>query len=754
MPSDKTLRTYGLTLPRGSFRPYASALLLTLSLTSGKMLAQQPAILGAASASNRAVIFADANMPNTQNPGPTLPSGAMPHGVAYFGPDQALISDLNHSRIFVVRLSTATLLSTIATAPTYDGTGTIAVAPNLTAALAMGNSLNGSQTLNVIRAPFGAASAIAPMTLPGKVLSFQTQAIVFNRAGRAFVYNTSGISVLDSPYTSITFHIPMSGNSNSGAIAISPDGNTLLTTDVSTNRVRIFKAPFSASSVPSTLTIPGGVCLDGIMVTPDGTRAIVVSAYAHHAASIAAPFNSSSAVETLSLPPGTSGFEDVGISADGRMAILAGSGASEPAVFIHAPFTSAGATSSAVQIMGVTNPNRGTGAARFLPPGLAPGLTVSQSAPDTIASGTSLTYTISYGNTGSVSATNVVIGNPLPSETSLVSASNGGTLVDGKVVFNIGTLNPGAATQTVSFTVRVNNAPGGTVENNNYTIAADGIYPISGPPSTTSVTGGQQTAPASNRVLNLSTRVRVERGDNVLIGGLIITGDEPKRVIARAVGPSLSDYGLAEVLADPLLELHGADGALIASNDNWKDTQRTEIEASNVAPGRESEAALIATLHPGAYTLVVRGVADTTGLALVELYDLAPEATSKLANISTRGLVQTGDNVIIGGFIIDNAGSGRSRIVIRAVGPTLGYNGVSGALQDTTLELFDTNGMIASNDDWRESREADIAATGLAPADDREAVILASLPPGAYTAIVRGKSGSTGVGLLEIYVLE
>lgn len=753
MPPDKKSYTYRLPRHPCCLWQCASALLLTLSLLGGQVFAQQLAILGAASASDRAVIFPEANLSNRQYLMPSFPSGAMPHGVAYFGSDQALISDLNHSRVFVIRLSTATLLSTIETAPTYEGGGTIAVAPSLTAALAMGNSPFGSQTLNVVRAPFGSNSTITPVTLPGRILAFQTQAIVFDNAGRAFVYNTSGISVLNSPYTSIAFHIPMNGNSASGAIAISPDGNTLLTTDLSTNRVRIFQAPFSASSTPSTLTIPGGTCLDGIMVTPDGTRAVVVSAYAHHAASIAAPFGSSSVVETLPLPPGTSGFEDVGISADGQVAILTGNSSSEPPVFIKAPFTTGGAVSSTVPIMGVTNPGRGNGAVRFLPPGLAPGLTISQTAPATIISAANLTYSISYGNSGTASATSVVIRDPLPAGTSFVSATNGGRLVDGKVFFDIGSVSVGTA-GVVSFTVTVNSAPGETVENNNYTIEGDGISPIPGPPVTTSVSGGQQTVPASNRVLNLSTRLRIERGDNVLIGGIIITGDQSKTVLARSLGPSLSDQGLAGVLADPVLELRGAGGTLIASNDNWKDAQRAQIEATGFAPSRDAESALVAMLSPGAYTLVVRGVADTTGLALVELYDLAPEVTAKLANISARGLIQTGDNVIIGGFIIGAAGSGQSRVVIRAVGPTLGNNGVPGALQDTTLELYDANGVIGSNDNWRSSQENEIAATGLAPADNREAAILANLPPGGYTAIVRGKSDSTGVGLLEVYNLD
>lgn len=488
----------------------------------------QPAILGATSASNRAVVFPDpANAPATQNLVTGLPAGAQPHGVAYYGSDNALISDFLNARIHVVQISTAALLSTINTAPVgYDGTGTIAVAPNLTAALAIGSS----NSLKVIQAPFGPGSAITSLTLPGVIAGYQTQAIVFNNAGRAFVYHTTGISVLDAPYTSVAFTIS-SSNFASGAVAITPDGNTLLATTLSGNQVSIFQAPFSAASTASVLTVPGGSSLDGIMVAPDGGHAIVVSATASHAASIAAPFSSSSVVETLPLPGGAGSFEDVGISADSQLAILAGNSTIVPAVLIKAPFTAAGATSAFVPLVGVANTARGNGAVRFIPPGLAPGLTVSKSAPATTGSGANLTYTINYANTGSVAATNVIIKDPIPAGTTFVSATDGGTVNAGSVVWNIGTVAAGA-NGSVSFTVTVNVASGGTVNNTGYTIEADSVAPIPGPPVSTDVTNSAPT-------INAVAVVRQEgTSGSATIANVSDAEDAENNLVVSVVGPS------------------------------------------------------------------------------------------------------------------------------------------------------------------------------------------------------------------------
>jgi YVTN family beta-propeller protein len=259
---------------------------------------------------------------------------------------------------------------------------------------------------------------------------------------------------------------------------------------------------------------------------------------------------------------------------------------------------------------------------------------------------------------------------------------------------------------------------------------------------------------------NISTRLNVGQADNVLIGGFIITGNVSKKVIVRAIGPSLSKAGISNALADPTLELHDSSG-IIATNDNWQTTQiggiittnqSSEIQNSGLAPKQAAESAIIATLAPGNYTAIVRGKANTTGVAVVETYDLNRAVDSKLANISTRGFVQTGDDVMIGGTIV--TGSVSANVLIRAIGPSLTSSGVPNALQDPTLELHDSFGaLVSSNDNWRTNQESAIRATGLAPKNNAESAILATLAPGAYTAIVRGKDNGTGVGLVEIYQL-
>lgn len=257
--------------------------------------------------------------------------------------------------------------------------------------------------------------------------------------------------------------------------------------------------------------------------------------------------------------------------------------------------------------------------------------------------------------------------------------------------------------------------------------------------------------PSPAQLLNISTRLNVQTGNNVSIGGFIITGNAAKKVIVRGIGPSMS--GVSPILADPVLELHGAKGSLITSNDNWRDTQETTIQDSAFAPTEDLEAAIVATLPPDSYTVILSGKNGTGGIGLVEVYDLDAASDSKLANISTRGFVQTGDDVMIGGFIFGN-GTASEKVIIRALGPSL--TGIGNVLADPTLSLFNSNGTIlSSNDNWRDdtSQAALILATGLSPQNDLESAMVVTLPPGAYTAIVSGNNGGSGVSLAEVYHL-
>ena len=262
------------------------------------------------------------------------------------------------------------------------------------------------------------------------------------------------------------------------------------------------------------------------------------------------------------------------------------------------------------------------------------------------------------------------------------------------------------------------------------------------------------TAEPAAQALNLSSRLNVGTGDNVLIEGLIVSGNAAKQVLVRGLGPSLAVDGtpLANTLADPKLELYH-DAALIMTNDNWKATQEAEIEATGIPPANDLESAIVMTLDPGTYTVILRGQNSGTGIGLVEAYDLDTAADSILANTSSRGFVQSGDDVLIAGFIVGNGGN--DTVVVRAIGPSLGDAGVANPLADPVLDLYDADGaIIRSNDDWQDEQGSLIASTGLAPANDAESAIIRALVPGNYTAVVHGKGEATGVALVEVYNLQ
>ncbi len=263
-------------------------------------------------------------------------------------------------------------------------------------------------------------------------------------------------------------------------------------------------------------------------------------------------------------------------------------------------------------------------------------------------------------------------------------------------------------------------------------------------------------APPRN-LLNISTRSQVLTDSKVLIGGFIISGTAPKRVIIRGIGPSL--HGVGITLQDPMLELHQGINT-IAFNDDWREHE-AEVLATTIPPTNDLESAIVATLSPGAYTAILQGKNNGTGVGVVEVYDLDQTATSRLGNISTRAFVDTGNNVMIGGLIVSGGvGGGTARVILRAIGPSLTASGVQGALQDPALELHDASGTtIAANDNWKlrpdgSSQQGEIEATTIPPNNDLEAALVQTLAPGNYTVVLRGTGNTSGVAVVEAYTLQ
>jgi len=247
--------------------------------------------------------------------------------------------------------------------------------------------------------------------------------------------------------------------------------------------------------------------------------------------------------------------------------------------------------------------------------------------------------------------------------------------------------------------------------------------------------------------------MQVQTGNSVGIGGFIITGTTSKHVLIRGIGPSLTGSGVPNALADPVLELHGPGSFATITNDNWKQNQGAEIQATGIPPTDDLESAIIAMLAPGAYTAVMRGNGNTSGVGLVEVYDLNQGSDAKLANLSTRAFVSTSDNIVIAGFMIGGSNS-NDRIVVRGIGPSLIAAGIPDALADPVLELRDTNGtLLVANNDWQDNptSAAELIAASLAPTNNLEAAVATTLPPGSYTALLAGQNNGTGIGVVEVY---
>jgi hypothetical protein len=276
--------------------------------------------------------------------------------------------------------------------------------------------------------------------------------------------------------------------------------------------------------------------------------------------------------------------------------------------------------------------------------------------------------------------------------------------------------------------------------------ADDGVHAVAYDAVVVRVTGHDALA-------NLATRVQVGAANNVAIAGFIVTGNSSKQIVVRGLGPSLASAGVQGALSDPLIELYDASGNLLSSNNDWQETQGQTLRDAHLAPSNDLESAMLTTLAPGAYTVVVRGNAGATGIGLVELYDLQISASSKFGNLSTRGLVGADQSVMIGGTIV--TGPDNARVAFRALGPSLTALGIANAISDPQLDVFDGSGTkIASNNNWKDSQQATIVSAGLAPANDLESAIVIDLVPGNYTAVVSGVNGATGVALVEAYHLQ
>jgi len=382
-------------------------------------------------------------------------------------------------------------------------------------------------------------------------------------------------------------------------------------------------------------------------------------------------------------------------------------------------------------------------------------------SPDPVRVGQDLTYSITVRNNGFFGVVDVTMTDTLPAGVKFVSVvpSQGSCTGTSTVTCNLGEVPGGGAVKVILVVTPTVAGPlsntahasyvGDPNPSNDTSTASTTVLPAATPTPTPAT----PTPTPAAQAVNLSTRMRVQTGDNVGIGGFIISGSAPKHVLLRGLGPSIT--GVSGVLADPVLELHGPGAFATVTNDNWRDdpAQEAAILATGIAPTNNLESAIDATLNPGAYTAVVRGKNNTSGLALVEVYDLSQEVLAKLANISTRAFVSTGDDIVIAGFVLGNQ-SGNDRIVVRGIGPSLSALGVSNTLADPTLELRDSNGaLLLANNDWQENsaQAAELTAAGLAPTNPLESGIAATLPPGAYTALLAGQNNGVGIGVVEVY---
>lgn len=394
-------------------------------------------------------------------------------------------------------------------------------------------------------------------------------------------------------------------------------------------------------------------------------------------------------------------------------------------------------------------------------------------SPDPVEVGQELTYTLTvtnhsgfpaFPNIRDVLPASVDFVSVTPSQgtctgTSTIECDPGGLQAFGSATITV-VVRPTKVGQLKNTAVVLNPDP--NPENNSSTAVttvneASAPTPTPTPTLTPTSTPTPSSTPAA-QPLNLSTRMRVLTDDDVGIGGFIITGTDPKLVFVRGIGPSLGGFGVPDPLADPILELHGPPGFVTIINDNWlppPPPMPPPCDSSGLPPTNDLEPGICVSLDPGAYTAILRGNNNGTGVALLEVYDLDSSAASKLGNLSTRAFVGTGTEIMIAGFIL-GGNSGTDNVIVRGIGPSLGQFGVPNALADPTLELRDGNGMlIRMNNNWQDdqTQAALINAAGLALTNNLESGIAATLPPGTYTALLAGLNNGTGAGLVEVYDL-
>jgi DNA-binding beta-propeller fold protein YncE len=334
-------------------------------------------------------------------------------------------------------------------------------------------------------------------------------------------------------------------------------------------------------------------------------------------------------------------------------------------------------------------------------------------------------------------------GGPIGGQSDMLQIAGGATLGGRLDIKTIGNYTPDPAD---TFSPLSYSSASGSL-----TTSSNGQLSLTGSGALVSVDPAKP-APSAGQPLNIATRLAIQNGDNALFAGFIVTGPSgsTKKVMIRGIGPSLANFGVTGTISDPLLELHKPDGSVLV-NDNWQQGDTSQIP-TGFGPSDARESVIVATLSPGTYSVVVKGAHGETGVGLAEVYDLGSDSSAKLANIATRGLVQTGDNVLIGGFII--GGTEPAKVLVRAIGPSLAAFGVPNTLAATTLELHDANGSVIRNEGWRNTQESEISATTIPPSNDNEAAILAVLVPGTYTAVVRGRDDATGIAVVEAYNLQ